>query len=304
MAFGGWLGNTIYNEIYSPMVRADNRVVRAAADVGSRMTGGYLKERAENLKHEANTNIESPNQAGWKALASYLAWMGAGGSGGSSGAAAEGGAGGAADASYYGAADAAGGLAPEYGSSAAYDAGLAGSSAGMGAGAGSTNPALIESGTGQEGYGASSASSGYQSPGDASFYQRMMDAGRGYFANSGYLRPAMGAFQMYSGLQNYQAAQERQRQQRAYAQQLQALMQNPGSVSGLPGYEAGLEAVRRSMAAQGYQGSGNMMAALSQYGQNAYNSRVQQLQQLQGADTGVGSTGNALMQMGSGLAMF
>lgn len=41
---------------------------------------------------------------------------------------------------------------------------------------------------------------------------------------------------------------------------------------------AGLQAVQRSMAAQGYQGSGNMMQALSKYGADAYGANLGQQQ--------------------------
>jgi len=299
MAFGGALGNFVYHELFSPIVKSQSREIAAAADLGlsNGLGGGYIGERLQNAKHEARTNIESPNQAAWKALASYLAFGGGSDGGASSGAGTT--EAGAADASYYGAADSVGGLSPDYGTTEAYSSGLQG-----GAGAGYSNPALIESGTGQEGYGTSSASPGYTSPGDASYWQQLADAGRGYFANNGYVKPAMGLFQMYSGIQNYMAAQERRRQQQEYAKQLQFLMSNPGSVTSLPGYEAGLEAVRRSMAAQGYQGSGNMMAAMAQYGQKAYDDRVRQLQTLQGTDSGIGSSGAALMQLGSAAAMF
>lgn len=69
-----------------------------------------------------------------------------------------------------------------------------------------------------------------------------------------------------------------------YAQQLQGLMNDPSGVTKLPGYEAGLQAVQRSMAAQGYNGSGNMMAALSKYGGDFYNNAVSQLSGLAGAN--------------------
>lgn len=65
-----------------------------------------------------------------------------------------------------------------------------------------------------------------------------------------------------------------------YAAQLAALEANPSSITSTPGYQSGLEAVERSMAAQGYQGSGNMAAALQQYGGNFFNQQVQQLQSL------------------------
>lgn len=53
---------------------------------------------------------------------------------------------------------------------------------------------------------------------------------------------------------------------------------NPNDIKGIPGYQAGEEAVRRSMASQGYQGSGNMMAALSKYGGDFYDKHVRQVQ--------------------------
>lgn len=91
MALGGWLGDRLDHDIFGRMVQADNRVVRAAADVGGKLIPhGYLRERSDNLKHEADTNIESPTKAPWKAFASILAWMAgsaAAGSGGEAGAA-------------------------------------------------------------------------------------------------------------------------------------------------------------------------------------------------------------------------
>lgn len=69
------------------------------------------------------------------------------------------------------------------------------------------------------------------------------------------------------------------------ASQLNSLMSNPSSLTSTPGYQAGMDAVQRSMAAQGYNGSGNMMAALQQYGGNAYNQQVQTLAGLSGASS-------------------
>jgi hypothetical protein len=97
-----------------------------------------------------------------------------------------------------------------------------------------------------------------------------------------------------------------------YAAQLNALMKNPSSITSQPGYEAGLEAVQRSMAAQGYQGSGNMAAALQQYGGNFFNNAVTQLeglasptggvQALQGANLANTSSSQALAALGYGAA--
>ena len=76
-----------------------------------------------------------------------------------------------------------------------------------------------------------------------------------------------------------------------YAQQLAALSANPSLITKQPGYAAGLEAVRRSLAAQGYQGSGNMMAALSQYGQKFLGDEQNRLASLAGAGFNPASAG-------------
>lgn len=98
-----------------------------------------------------------------------------------------------------------------------------------------------------------------------------------------------------------------------FGAQLQSLVQNPSSLTSTPGYQAGLDAVTRNMAAQGYLGSGNMMAALAKYGENAYNQQAQLLASLAGANfnpanagqlaqggdiAGAQLTGNALNRLG------
>ena len=76
------------------------------------------------------------------------------------------------------------------------------------------------------------------------------------------------------------------------AQQLMALLSGKTDVSTLPGYGAGLQAVQRSGAANGWLGSGNMMAALQQYGGNFYNNAVSQLAGLSGANFNPVSAGS------------
>lgn len=71
--------------------------------------------------------------------------------------------------------------------------------------------------------------------------------------------------------------------------QLQTLMKDPSGVTKLPGYQAGMDAVMRSMAAQGYNGSGNMMAALQKYGGDFYNNAISQLSGLSGANVNPGT---------------
>ena len=80
-----------------------------------------------------------------------------------------------------------------------------------------------------------------------------------------------------------------------YAQQLAALSANPSLITKQPGYAAGLEAVRRSLAAQGYQGSGNMMAALAQYGQKFLGDEQTRLATLAGAGFNPASAGQISM---------
>jgi len=127
--------------------------------------------------------------------------------------------------------------------------------------------------------------------------------GGGGFPNTpagNYLKTGLGGLQLLGGLQSYQAGQQRLGQQQQYAKQLQALMANPSSVQGLPGYQAGLQAVQRSQAAQGYQGSGNMAAALAGYGGQAYQRQIANLATLQGESAPVSSPLGALTNAGFG----
>jgi len=71
--------------------------------------------------------------------------------------------------------------------------------------------------------------------------------------------------------------------------QLQGLMTDPSKITTMPGYEAGLQAVQRSMAANGYLGSGNMMTALAKYGGDFYNNAISQLSGLAGAGINPGT---------------
>ncbi len=68
-----------------------------------------------------------------------------------------------------------------------------------------------------------------------------------------------------------------------YAKQLSDLMANPSSISKTPGYMAGIDAVTRKLASQGYLGSGNMMASLQKYGGDFFNQETARLASLAGA---------------------
>ena len=312
--FKGLVGS-VRDEVVYPMIRTDNRVVRAAADVGSKLTGGYLKERADNLKHEADTNIESPSKSTWKAAASIAAWYGSGLGEGYGGAGAEAGAGAGAEAGA-GTEGAMAGGGAELGTSGAADAGMGSYGYGPGEGSGSwsgstmdggaggagntgaTNPALIESGSGTEGYGASSAG-----PGNAnySWYDQMAQYARSIPSG---LKTANAMMQVYQGADNMYSSWQRRRQQQEYARKIQELQSNPNSVTNTPGYGAGLEAVQRSMAAQGYTGSGNVATALQKYGGDFYQQQLHNLMQLQGPAVNNGDYIKGGTQLGAGLAYF
>lgn len=78
-----------------------------------------------------------------------------------------------------------------------------------------------------------------------------------------------------------------------YAQMLQDLEANPGSIVSRPGFRAGLKALESSTAAGGYFGSGNAAAALTEFGGNFYDRERNFLAQLAGAGVqpGAGSLG-------------
>lgn len=73
-----------------------------------------------------------------------------------------------------------------------------------------------------------------------------------------------------------------------YQAQLSALMADPSRITSMPGYKAGLDAVERKMASQGYIGSGNMMAALQEYGGSFFDKEAQRLAMLAGANIAPG----------------
>ncbi len=117
-----------------------------------------------------------------------------------------------------------------------------------------------------------------------------------------------GGFGLYQANRMSEAAEPSAINRDAEAR-LAALMANPGSITSLPGYGAGIEAVQRGMGAGGYLGSGNMATALQQYGGNFYNNAINQysgLSQLgrgNSAAYGMGSielAGQAMNSLGYG----
>ena len=129
----------------------------------------------------------------------------------------------------------------------------------------------------------------------------------------GYLGMAKNALGVYGGLQNIRAAHAMGQQQldpfaqyrQGYGAQLQALNANPSSVAQLPGYQFGMQqgeqGIQRSMAAQGYTGSGNAAIALQGYDQTyAGQQFAAQQQYLAGlAGAGIGPSPNMQNQWAS-----
>jgi len=76
-----------------------------------------------------------------------------------------------------------------------------------------------------------------------------------------------------------------------YKGKLRSLYDNPASLVETPGYKAGEQAVTRSMAANGYLGSGNMMTELFDYGGKVFDSQAARLAQLAGAGATPGAGG-------------
>jgi hypothetical protein len=87
---------------------------------------------------------------------------------------------------------------------------------------------------------------------------------------------------IYQGQQLQKMAKQQQGRQQQYADMLSGLMRDPSSLVNTPGYQAGLEAVQRGLAASGYLGSGNEMTALLNYGGNIYDQQVARLAGLAG----------------------
>lgn len=69
----------------------------------------------------------------------------------------------------------------------------------------------------------------------------------------------------------------------SYAARLRELYADPSQVERLPGFKAGLTAVERKMASQGYNNSGNMMLALHDYGGRMFDAEAARLAELAGA---------------------
>ncbi len=81
-----------------------------------------------------------------------------------------------------------------------------------------------------------------------------------------------------------------------FQDQLSKIMLDPSMIQNMPGYKAGLQAVERSGAKQGWLGSGNMMIALNDYGGRFFNDTVKQLADLSGANINPGASGQFMLE--------
>lgn len=97
-----------------------------------------------------------------------------------------------------------------------------------------------------------------------------------------------------------------------YADRLNALMRDPSSLSSTPGYQAGMQAIQRGMAARGNNGwidpktgtptSGSLAIALQKYGGDFYNQQVAQLSGLAGANLNPATSAQIQMEGNSNAA--
>lgn len=173
--------------------------------------------------------------------------------------------------------------------------------AGAGApGTGATGVPTIGSMTGRLGSLLPQSISGIQvNPGLASVLNTMQSSGLGPVGQ------VLGAGSGIMGIMNAMEMQRlaREASQRTPSSQaaesrMQALINNPSLITQMPDFAAGSEAVQRSMAAQGYTGSGNMASALQAYGGRFYNQQMQELANVAG--TGAPQFGTAIAGLGQG----
>lgn len=78
-----------------------------------------------------------------------------------------------------------------------------------------------------------------------------------------------------------------------YAARLNALASDPSSIENTALYRARLQAAERVMAAQGYTGSGNALAAAADAGGSVYQQELENLMALSGAVQGLGARASA-----------
>lgn len=238
-----------------------------------------------DLESESQANIDNPRRGVGRAAtataAAYLAWLG----GGALAAGGEGGAAVGSSAADYGAGVAMGGGSAAEGAQA-YPVLSSGYGSGMDAAA-LPGDGAVSYGGGAADYGTGAAIEpdygGFNPDGDPSntfienfnelAFTRNVPSGGNL---SGWLNAGKGAYGLAQSNRLRLLGRRTQAQRNAQGQ-LDTLTADPASVQNLPGYKAGLQAVERRLAAQGFLGSGNAMTALADYGGRFYNDSVQTL---------------------------
>jgi hypothetical protein len=131
--------------------------------------------------------------------------------------------------------------------------------------------------------------------------QQMMMLGMGGISAVG------GAAGLYNAYQGRQLQKQQQKQQQEYFDRLNNLMDNPGQVTSLPGYqfnlEQGQDALQRRMASMGYGTSGNLATAMTRFGSDYSTGVLGQQEQLLASQYGRASPPTATMPDPTSLAM-
>lgn len=116
-----------------------------------------------------------------------------------------------------------------------------------------------------------------------------------------------GVGKVFSGVSDYKHGKAMKNVERAGLNtsmdayvQLRSLMSDPSKITEMPMYKAGLEAVQRSLGAQGLTGSGNAILGLAEYGGNFYQQQLATLSSIARGGTPEYGSGNALSARGLG----
>ena len=199
-------------------------------------------------------------------------------------------------------------------------AGGAGVAAGAGAGInGYLTTGAVEGSTLGSSFTGAGGSAGAVGSGSSASWLQQLGQGASSFFGGGTGGGLRSAFDIVSGIYGLKLAGDARKasdpfgQYRgAYGNQLAQLEANPSTITGRPGWQAGMEAIQRNNAARGYAGSGNEMAVMSRYGGEFFNNEAQRLAGLAGAGAAPGAgqfpaanlTGQGLASIGYGLAPF
>jgi hypothetical protein len=133
-----------------------------------------------------------------------------------------------------------------------------------------------------------------------------------WIAGATVVSAAVGAYGAYesnqTGKKALGLAEDTQGKQDYYNQQLMQLMANPDTFLSSDIFKStlavGTQGVNRSMAAQGFLGSGNQATALEQYGQSLASQQLLGQEQLLGSLSGAGSASSPSQALGTATSGF